>query len=116
MDVWWTAQQAGYVGGGIGVIGSLFGVVGGCSGFLVSRGKGKLFVLGMLGLLALIGIGLLVTLGAAVFTGQPRHVWYPLALGGFLFTLLGAFLFHVVKARYAMAERRKLDAEALRQG
>lgn len=116
MDVWWTAQQAGYVGGGVGIIGSLFGIVGGCSGYLVSRGKGKAFVLGMLGLLTLIGIGLLVALGAALFTGQPSHVWYPLALGGFLFTLLGTVLFRVVKIRYAMAERRKLDAESLRQG
>ena len=116
MDIWWTQQQAGLIGGGIGIIGAVFGTVAGCTSPLVNRGKGKPFVLGMLGSLAALGIVLLIPLVVALFMHQPYHVWYPLALGGFLFTLLGTLLFFVVRKRYQHAEARKLEAEQLRRG
>jgi MFS family permease len=113
---WWTVSQAGWVGGVVGVLGSLFGTVLGSLSFLVQRGKAKGFMLGGYALMAAIGIASLVAGIIAAVTKQPWHVLQPLLIAGFLFTFLGLMLGTVVRKQYRLAEERKLDAAQIRGG
>ncbi len=111
---WWTATQAGWIGGAIGILGALFGTVLGGLSFLVQQGKAKWFMLGGYGVMTAIGFLALVALVVALVMGQPRHVIQPLLLAGPLFTVLGLFLGIVVRRQYRAAEERKLDAAQIR--
>ena len=51
---------------------------------------------------------------SAMIAKQPYHVWYPLLLGGGIGTIVLGSLIPVVRMRYKQAERRKLDAEGIR--
>ena len=116
MDMWWSQDQAGLIGGAIlgGGIGTLAGVFGALIGLLVPRGIGKGFMLPAH--MALIGLGLVLVIAAVVglTTDQPRHVWYPLVLCGGILTVCMGSLLPVTMNGYRMAERRKLDAPQLR--
>ncbi len=115
MSDWWTQAQSGLIGGiGGGALGVLGGTLGALAGILVPRGKGKTIVLGGMWMGALGG---LAALGAGVYalaTKQPYHVWYPLLLGGGIGTIVLGSLIPVVRLRYAQAERRRLDAQGIR--
>lgn len=78
---WWTGPQAGLVGG---IGGSVLGLLGGLIGFLAARGKARGLVMVLCSLL--IGLGVVSLCGglAALATGQPYHVWFPLVLLGVL--------------------------------
>jgi hypothetical protein len=115
MDAWWTAQQAGLIGGlGGGAIGMAGALVGSLS-FLAVRGKAKPLMVGLFG--AMIGLGLcLLGAGAvALIQSQPYHVYYPLFLGGFVATCVFGALLPVILMRYRQADVRRLEAEQLRR-
>lgn len=116
MDDWWTVQQAGWVGAGIGVLGGLFGTVLGGSTVFVQRGQAKRLILGGWRAMTVLGLLMLIAGITAVATQQPYHVFYPLLLGGSLFTLLGWMLGTAVRKQYQLVEARKVDAEQIRRG
>lgn len=117
MNEWWSAEHAAWIGA---IGGSAVGIVGGVFGMLIGvcapRGAARGLVL--TGHLALVGLGAAVLLTgiAAIVLGQPRHVWYPLLLGGGILTVVLGSLIPAVRARYRQAEARRLDAEAIRRG
>ncbi len=107
---WWSDQKAGWLGGLLGCLGGLFGILGGISGALVARGKGRGLAFGTLYTMAGLG-GLLLILGlSALSLSQPYHVYYPLLLGGIIFTVLGLCLIPVMKRNFMQAELRKMKA------
>lgn len=115
MSDWWTQAQAGLVGGiGGSVLGVLGGTLGAMAGVLAPRGKGKAIVLGGMVVLALAGVVATGIGVCAMIAKQPYHVWYPLLLGGGIGTIVLGSLIPVVRMRYKQAERRKLDAEGIR--
>jgi hypothetical protein len=104
----------GVLVGGVG--GSLAGVLGAVAGTLAPQGRGRVWVLGAMR--AFLGMGLaLAALGlVALVCGQPFGIWFwPLFVGADCAVLFG-FLTPVVRRRYAEAEERRLEAEALRRG
>ncbi len=103
----------GVIGGGVG--GSLCGLLGALSGYLAPRGKGRRFVLGAMAFFVLAGVAQLAVGLTAVACGQPYGIWYPMVLcGGILAVVVGG-LFPGVRARYAQAEQRRIDAETIRR-
>lgn len=107
---WWSDQQSGWLGGILGCLGGLFGVLGGISGALAVKGKGRGLAFGTLYTMAGLG-GLLLLLGlSALSLSQPYHVYYPLLLGGVLFTALGLGLIPNLKRTFEQAELRKMKA------
>ena len=103
----------GSIGGGIGVLGAVYGTV---VGVLAPRGKGRPFVFAMhWASLALGGLFLIAGV-TAVITGQPYGVWYSLLLPGLLLTVLMGTMTPVIKLRYRQAEHRRLQAEEFRRG
>ena len=114
-EPWFSEQMAGLYGGLLGGVGgSLGGLYGGLAGWLAPRGKARELILGvhwsfiLLGLAAL-GVGL-----AALFDGQPYHVWYVFVLPGVLLVVLFGALLPVIRQRYREAEERRITAEDLR--
>lgn len=117
MNDWWTNQDAALIGaiGGsaIGVLGGLFGtIVGICAPKGIARGP----VLASQLVMAALGAGFLLAGIVALVQQQSAHVWLPLLLGGSLLDVLMLGLYPVVRMRYAQAEARRMDAEALRRG
>jgi hypothetical protein len=117
MTEWFTQTQSVYIGafGGAGV-GVLGGILGPMAGVLAPRGKAKGLVLGLHGTVVVLGVIVLIAGIVAVSTGQPRHVWYPLLLGGGILTCVMGGLFPVVLGRYRAAEQRRMQAAELRNG
>lgn len=112
---WWTNQQSGLIGGiggaAIGIAGALVGSLS----FLIARGKGKPLMLGIYITMILIGISLLIAGITAVLKDQPRHVWYPLCLGGSISMMIFGGMFPMILQRYRAAEQRRIEAEQLRR-
>lgn len=107
---WWSDQSGGWLGGILGCLGGLFGILGGISGSLASKGKGRGLAFGTLYTMAGLG-GLLLMLGlSSLSLSQPYHVYYPLLLGGVLFTALGLGLIPQLKRTFVQAELRKMKA------
>ena len=103
----------GAIAGGVG--GTLVGCFGGLIGYLAPRGQGRRFVLTvMIGIvvagLSQIGFGVV-----ALASGQPYGIWYPPLLCGGIFTVVTGSLIPTVRKRYAEAELRRMEAEAIRQ-
>lgn len=116
MTEWWSQQAAGLIGGiGGGGLGSLCGVLGAFAGWQAPKGRCKPLVVGGFGLFVLIGVAAAIAGVVALLQNQPYHVWYPLMLCGFLFTLLPSILLPVVLMRYRQAEARRMQAEELRR-
>lgn len=116
MTEWWSGSDAGLIGGiGGSVLGILGGILGTLAGVLVPRGKGKPIVLGLLALMALLGLALAVAAGVALSYSQPYHVWYPMALGGGVLVFTFVPLLLVIPRLYRQAEARRLQAEELRR-
>jgi hypothetical protein len=116
MTEWWTSSQGGWIGGlggsGIGLLGALLGCL---AGICAPRGKLKGLVLGLAGGLVALGLVCLVTGIAALILRQPYHVWYPLALAGFILTFVCGGLLPVLLLRYRQAEARRMQAQDLRR-
>lgn len=116
MSAWWTAQEAGLIGG---IGGTALGMVGAAIGsmsFLIIQGKGKPAIVGLM--VAMVSVGLMLLIGGIVAAamGQPYHVVFVLLLGGFIATGVFGALLPVVLKRYRAAEVRRLHAAELRRG
>jgi hypothetical protein len=104
---WWSAEDAGRIGGAAG---SALGVLGALLGTLCALGRGRRIVIG--GMLALGASGLLALAAgaAALATSQPYGVWYPLLLPGVLASALGFGLLPIARRRYEARELRRIQA------
>lgn len=116
MDPWFDSQTAGMIGATIGVVlGAGFGGLGGgLGGPLAAVGKAKGLVLGVFGLGLAIGVGLILTGLVALVMGQPWHVWLVFMMPGVVASAIFAGLLPMIRAQYAKAEQRKMDAAAIR--
>ncbi|GMV72173.1 MAG: hypothetical protein DYG93_08690 [Leptolyngbya sp. PLA2] len=117
MEPWVPLDKAwmlgAFIGGGGG---TAIGLLGATAGVLAPRGIGRRAVLGSMLAFALIGLGLVVAGVVGLIVGQPFHVWFWLLQPGVIFAFVTGPLIPVVARRYAQAEQRRLDAEALRRG
>lgn len=103
----------GAIAGGGG--GTLVGCFGGLIGYLAPRGKGRRFVLSTMAVIVVLGMVVLGIGAFAMVSGQPYGIWYPLVLCGGLFAIIVGCLFPAVRRRFEQAERRRMEAEAIRQ-
>jgi MFS family permease len=116
MTPWWNAYDGNLIGGfGGAAIGVLGGTLGAAAGFLAPRGRGRGFIMASFVVLTAIGAATLVTGFAALATGQPRHVWYPLVLVGGIVVLVVPAQIPTLRNRYRQAEIRRMEAEELRR-
>ena len=118
MAPWFDEAQFGawfgILVGGVG--GSLCGVLGALAGTLAPQGKGRAWVLGGMRAFTMFGL-LLAAFGlVALLCGQPCFIWFFPLFSGVDIALLFGLLTPVVRRRYAEAEERRLEAEALRHG
>ena len=108
-----VGQIGGLLGGGIGILGGVYGTV---VGICAPRGIAKCLGFGLHWFVLLLGLGLLGGGITALVTGQSYGVWYALLLPGALLTVLLICFTPMVKLRYRQAEHRKLNAEEFRRG
>lgn len=116
MNCWWTAQQAGLIGGVAGsVVGILGGILGTIAGIYAPKGKLKGLVYGLAA--TIIGFGgiSLVAGIVALLLRQPFFVYYPLILVGFVCVISLGSLVPVIRLRYREADHRRLEAEEIRR-
>jgi hypothetical protein len=78
---WWGA----IVGGGGG---SLVGLLGSLTGWLLPRGIGRRWFLAGFAIFALLGLVSLIVGLVALFTGQAYGIWYAFLLTGVLFMVI----------------------------
>jgi hypothetical protein len=101
------------------IIGSVTGVVGGTlgalAGNLATRGIGRSWILRSFYFVVALGV-LQFSFGlCALVVGQPRNIWFwPFLIGLIVASVMGP-LIPVVRQRYRQAEKRRLEAEALRK-
>ena len=103
----------GSIGGGVG--GSLMGCMGGLAGYLAPRGKGRQFVMITFTVFLVLGAVQAVLGMFALAEGQPYGIWYPMLLCGIVTLFVIGPLIPVIRRRYAEAEHRRIEAEAIRQ-
>jgi hypothetical protein len=116
MNHWWTAQQAGLIGGVAGsVVGIMGGLLGTIAGIYAPQGKLKGLVYGLTA--TIIGAGgiSLITGIVALLLGQPYFVYYPLLLIGSVCVISLGSLVPVIRLRYREADHRRLEAEEIRR-
>ena len=108
---WFDNRMSGWIGGVLGTAWGIFGgTIGGLSGILVSRGKGRCWILSLL-LFGMILGGIQFLFGLfALILGQPYHVWYPLGFTGGLVSLILPHAYCAIKKGYEQAELRKMQA------
>jgi hypothetical protein len=106
-NAWLSDRSVGVVGA---VLGTAIGLLGALIGVLVSRQRGRRFVLPAMTAAAVVGIALVVASVAAVPAGQPPNVVFLLFLPGAI--LAGAFGAAIPRVRraYAEAELRRMRA------
>lgn len=104
---WWTDSQAGLVGG---ILGAVLGIGGAIVGIAASRGRGRRFVLALLG--GMIGLGgILLPLGLVAWgKGQPYAVTYTLLLIGVLCLAIAGPQLRRVRRLYQENELRRMRA------
>jgi hypothetical protein len=103
----------GIVGGG--GFGTLMGIGGGIAGsFLIPRGIGRRWVLGSMVIIVLLGLAQTAFGLYALFAGQPYGIWYPPTLAGAISALVVGCLLPAFRKLYAVAEARRMDAQAIR--
>lgn len=112
---WWSERTGGWVGTMMGLFGAVVGILGALTGWLVSRGKARGFIMGSWLVVMLLGIVSLSLGIVAVVKSQPYVVYYPLLLGGVLFVVLPAVLIPTIRKRYEESELRKMNARDLGQ-
>jgi len=103
----------GAIGGGVG--GTLGGLWGALAGVLVPRGKGRSWLLGAAWVFVGVGAGCLVYGLYALSQGQPFGIWFPPCNLGLVFVLVFGIMLPVMRKQYAVAEARRLEAEAFRR-
>jgi hypothetical protein len=104
---WWSDATGGWLGAAAG---SAFGLLGALVGTLASLGRGRRVALGALLALCTGGLVALAAGAAALATGQPYAVWYPLVLLGVLGPVLGLSLRGTVRRRFEAVELRRMQA------
>jgi hypothetical protein len=104
---WWSERAGGWIGG---IGGSLLGCLGGLIGTLAGAGKARRLVLALVRAVLAFGVVCLVAAGVALVSRQPYAVWYPLALGGGISTLVMGGLLPGLRRRYEEIELRKMAA------
>lgn len=104
---WWSASQAGLVGGSAG---GSFVCLGGLIVYLASKGRGRGFVVASLIGMMVVGVASLILGVVALGSSQPHAVYNPLLLFGVLLTALPAVQLPNVRRRYAEVELRKMNA------
>lgn len=115
MDPWWTSQNAGWIGAGVGIVGGLLGsFVGIGAGTLTSSKRGRALLLGTMYASILLGIAALALGGVAILLDQPYHVWYPPLIAGLILTIVIGSLTPIVRMRCRQAEQRQIDAGTIR--
>ena len=116
-EPWFEPNTFGaYFGSAIGIIGGVFGtVVGVLGGVLIPKGKGKVFVRGALVALLIVGLALLSIGLYALLDDQPYGIWYPMVLGGGVFSIVGGIQCVMIGQIFRMIERRKMEADDLRR-
>ena len=116
MQPWFDAQTAGTIGAimGAGLGGGFGGIGGGVGGPLAAMGKAKTLVVGTFYAALIIAV-LIAGVGIyALIDGQPWHVWFVFLMPGVTMAVIMGVLLPVIKSKYAQAEQRKLDADAIR--
>jgi len=106
-DAWWSARQAGLIGG---LFGGLIGLLGALIGILTASGRFHSVVVNLLRLMIGVGLSALVLAIAAFLLKQPYAVWYPPAILGFIGTTIGFVLFPVVNRALQIREERRIKA------
>ncbi len=104
---WWSARQAGLLGG---LFGGLIGLLGALIGILTASGRFHSVVVNLLRLMIGVGLSALVLAIAAFLLKQPYAVWYPPAILGFIGTTIGFVLFPVVNRALQIREERRIKA------
>jgi hypothetical protein len=104
---WWTDRQGGLIGGAAGLV---LGVLGSTVGWLVSKGRAPAFVLGASRLAAGLGVVALAGGVAAVASGQPYAVWFPLLLVGAIASCVMGPASRRFARRYQEIELRRLQS------
>jgi MFS family permease len=109
-EPWFEPVRFGVYYGAIGgsVLGSLGGVLGSVSGWMSRRGRARGLVLGGFSFFALFGFVNLGLAAYALWTGQPRAIWYPMLLIGIVLAPLFTLLKPMVRKRYENFEMRCL--------
>jgi hypothetical protein len=103
----------GSIAGGVG--GSLMGGWGGLVGWLAPKGRARGFIYGSWVVFMVLGAISLAFGLYALAVGQPYGIWYGPTLTGGLTLFLMSVLFPVVRKRYAEADARRMEAEAIRR-
>lgn len=104
---------AGALGGaGVGLLGAFFG---GFGSWAAQRGRFRGLILGGMAVTGGLCAAALFAGILALAVGQPYGVWYPLALIGLIGGGCFLGLLPVMRKRYAEAEARRFEAEALRR-
>ena len=104
----WLGSRALILLGAIG--GSAIGVWGAVAGSLASRGKARGFVIGSATVLIVFGIACLGGGIAALATGQPYGVYFPLLLFGGIVVMVVGGLRRMLPRRYEALELKKMQA------
>lgn len=104
---WFSNRNAALMNG---VGGGLIGLWGALIGFLASRGKARVFVLGSANALLFIGIAALVGGAVAVASSQPYAVYYPLLLIGVILTFVIGGIRGTLSARYEELELKRMQS------
>ena len=98
-----------------GVFGGIVGTWGGLTGWLAPQGRARGLIYGLWGVFMVVGVALLGFGLYALAVGQPYGIWYFPTLTGGLVTFLLTILYPVVRKRYAQADARRMEAEAIRR-
>jgi amino acid permease len=113
--MWFDATTGAIIGA---CAGSFIGITGGAWGALAGvnarKGRYRKIVIYLARFLIILGTVFLVTGIAALLTGQPRHVWYPFGLTGFILLTCLIPNYFSVKKIYINAELKKMAVNDLR--
>jgi len=106
-SAWWSDRTGGLIGG---LGGTIFGCLAALVGVLGGLGKARRLVTSLLAACCLFGVAGLAVGVAALASGQPYGVYYPLLLGGGILSVICGVLIPVLLRRYAELELRKIQA------
>jgi hypothetical protein len=104
---WWTARQAGLIGGLLGLV---LGGLGAVIGWLSGRGRKPKLVISLLWGLEAAGLAGVGAGGVAAITSQPWEVFFPLLLAGGLGALVAGGLLPTARRRLAAIELQRMRA------
>jgi hypothetical protein len=104
---WFDTRSAALLGA---IGGTLIGLWGALIGVLTARGKARQFVVASTNALLVIGVASLIGGIAAVATGQPYAVYYPLLLIGIIVVIVFGRMRGNLSARYEQLELKKMQS------